>query len=142
MNRNRHGAALALTVLLLAMMMTMVGALLFPAVMDRRLSRNAVRIHQALAAAESGTEVVVAGWGRTDAQLAAGTGAGARATWSFDGTLATGWYRGQVRRLNDRLFLIVAEGFSSDSVARQRVGLLVLADTASVVSRAGWVRLP
>lgn len=136
MSRKRDGAALALTVLLLAMMTTMVAAVLFPAVVDRRLSHNAMRIRQALAAAESGAEVAVGGWGRAEAQLAPG------ATWSFDGTLTTGWYRGRVERLNGRLFLIVAEGFSRDSIARQRVGLLVLADTASEVSHAGWVRLP
>jgi hypothetical protein len=56
----------------------------------------------------------------------------------FNGTTAGGaWYRGEVRRLNDMLFLIRSEGFSSDSFARQQLGLIARLRPIEISIRAG-----
>jgi hypothetical protein len=36
-----------------------------------------------------------------------------------------GWYRSSIKRLNNELFMIMSEGFSQDSTARQRVAIMV-----------------
>jgi hypothetical protein len=47
-----------------------------------------------------------------------------------------GWYRGSVRRLNQELFLVESEGFSWDSTARQRVGVVVRLKPIEIVMTA------
>jgi hypothetical protein len=89
---------------------------------------STLRLQEALAAAEGGTQLQVALWDPSRLNtLAAGDSVG------FGGSLpAGGWYRGAIRRLNDLLFLVRAEGFSRDSGARQEVGLLVRLEPVEV----------
>jgi len=97
------------------------------AVQEIKLSDNTVALEQALAAAEGGADLVALGWGADECALVVGDSL-ARA-----GALGPGggWYRASVRRLNETLFLVRAEGFSADSAARREVGLLVrLRDSA------------
>ncbi|NIM52564.1 MAG: hypothetical protein GTN62_08120 [Gemmatimonadales bacterium] len=117
-----RGVALPSAVVALVVIGALVGAGLFIAMQEQRLGRNTISLQQAQGAAEEGAALQVADWNAgAHSQLGIGD------TSSFEGRLAdgTGWYRGEVRRLSDWLFLVQSEGFSRGSRARRRMGLLV-----------------
>jgi hypothetical protein len=110
----------------------LVAAAFFVGRQEQLLGRNTIRLQQAFAAAEAGAELQAATW---DPQVLNRLAEGD--TLGFSGTLpGSGWYRGAVLRLNPLLFLIRSEGFSPDSTARQRVGLLVRLRPVEVDVRA------
>ncbi len=89
---------------------------------EQQLGRSAIKREHARAAAQEGVVAQLPVWKVSGYnRLAAGSSA-AFSGWAGDGT---GWYRGTVRRLNDLLFLVQGEGFSADSQALSRTGLLV-----------------
>lgn len=118
---NRRGIALPMAIFALVIVGVLVAAAFFVGRQEQLVGRNTIRLQQAFAAAEAGAQAQAAAWDPTALnRLPAGD------TVPFAGMLpGSGWYRGTVRRLNTLLFLIQSEGFSPDSTARQRVGLLV-----------------
>ena len=133
---DERGMVLPLALLVLSVMGVVAGAVWVQAVRDQQLTRAATSLEQAFAAAEAGVVVTVASGAAADTTLPIGGERG------FAGRLGVGggWYRGGVVRLNRALFLIHAEGFSPDSLARQHVGLLVKLDgeAASGVRRLAF----
>ena len=119
--RNARGIALPLAIFALVIVGVMVAASFFIGRQEQLVGRNTVRLQQAFAAAEAGAQLSVASWDPNQLNaLTIGDSA------AFGGVLAeSGWYRGQVRRLNTLMYLVRSEGFSRDSTARQQVGLLV-----------------
>lgn len=118
---NSRGVALPLAIFALVVIGVLVGASFYIGRQEQSVGRNTVRLQQAFAAAEGGMQTRLANWDPpTLNALAIGDSA------AFGGSIAgSGWYRGNVRRLNDLLFLLRSEGFSTDSTARQHLGLLV-----------------
>lgn len=119
--RKERGIALAITVLALLVMSALAAAVFGFALQEQRLGLNDLKVQRALAAAEAALRMQLASWNRDlYNRLVVGQSV------EFGGGLprSTGWYRGSVRRVSRRLFLLRAEGFSADSVARQHIGLL------------------
>jgi hypothetical protein len=99
----------------------LVGASFFIGRQEQAVGRNTVRAQQAFSAAEAGVHLQVAAW---DPIVYNSMAVGGEV--AFAGTLTGNeWYRGSVRRLNELLYLVRSEGFSSDSASRQQVGMLV-----------------
>ncbi len=88
---------------------------------EQRVGRNSLQAQRAFMAAEGGAGDFMANWDTSATHLAVGD------SLTFGGWLAgnVGWYRGSVLRINGPLYLVRAEGFSRDSLARQQVGALV-----------------
>lgn len=120
--RNERGVALAISIFALVVIGGLVAGAFFMGMQEQRVGRNTIRFQQALAAAEEGANREVANWDPTVINLIA---VGDSVLINGNVTGAGGWYRGNIRRLNDELFLVRSEGFSADSVARQHVGMLV-----------------
>lgn len=118
---SNRGIALPLAVFALVVVGAMVAGSFFIGMQEQRVGRNTVMLQQAFAAAEAGAQQTAAEW---DPGVYNGLAYGGSV--NIDGTVGTsGWYRGEVRRLNELLFLVRSEGFSADSTARQQVGLLL-----------------
>lgn len=115
-----RGIALPLAVFALVIVGALVAGAFFIGRQEQAVGRNTVKLQQAFAAAEAGAQGTVANW-NIDVYNALTNGG----TMAIGGNLANGWYRGDIRRLNDQIFLVRSEGFSRDSTARQQVGLLV-----------------
>jgi hypothetical protein len=120
--RNKHGIALPMAIFALVIIGALVAGSFFIGMQEQRVGRNTVKQQQAFAAAEAGAQIEVANW---DASAINTMPIGSTATLGGTLTGGSGWYRGDVRRLNTLLFLVRSEGFSADSTARQQVGLLV-----------------
>lgn len=119
--QSSRGVALPMAIFALVVIGVLVGASFYIGRQEQAVGRNTVRQQQAFAAAEGGMQLELANWDPpTRNALAVGDSA------SFGGSVTgSGWYRGNVRRLNDLLFLLRSEGFSADSTARQHLGMLV-----------------
>lgn len=118
---NTRGVALPMAIFALVVIGVLVGASFFIGRQEQSVGRNTVRLQQAFTAAEGGMQLQVANW---DPIAYNGLAVGDSAT--YGGTLpGSGWYRGSVRRLNKLLYLVRSEGFSTDSTARQQLGMLV-----------------
>jgi hypothetical protein len=115
-----RGVALPLAIFALVIVGAMVAGAFFIGRQEQAVGRNSVKLQQAFAAAEAGAQTTVAAW---DIDVYNVLTAGGSV--NINGTVGNGWYRGDVRRLNEELFLVRSEGFSSDNTARQQVGLLV-----------------
>lgn len=118
---NTRGVALPIAIFALVVIGVLVGASFFIGRQEQSVGRNTVRLQQAFGAAEAGMQLQAANWMATGAnQMPVG------GSISFGGSLSgSGWYRGDVRRLNDLLFLVRSEGFSTDSNSRQQLGMLL-----------------
>lgn len=119
---NRRGIALPLAIFALVVVGGMVAGTFFVGMQEQRIGRNSVKIQQAFQAAETGAQLQAVGWNAmANNQMAVGS------TTAFAGQLAnnTGWYRGDLTRLSDLLYLVRSEGFSRDSSSRSQVGLLL-----------------
>lgn len=121
-NQNERGIALPIAIFALVIIGALVAGAFFIGFQEQKVGRNSVKVQQAFAAAEAGAQGQTAAWvpGAMNSMAVGSTAA-------FAGVLTakSGWYRGDVRRLNGQLFLIRSEGFSADSSARQQVGMLV-----------------
>jgi hypothetical protein len=118
---NERGFALALAIMALVVIGALVAGAFFVGMQEQRVGRNTIGMQQAASAAEEGAQITLADWDRDVYNwMAPGSDT------SIGGVLAgnTGWYRGSVVRLDSLMYLIESEGFSPDSTARQRVGLL------------------
>lgn len=115
-----RGVALPLAIFALVVVGAMVAGAFFIGRQEHAVGRNSLKLQQAFAAAEAGAHTTVADW---DIDVYNTLTAGA--SLNFQQTIASGWYRGTLRRLNKELFLVRSEGFSPDSTARQHVGLLI-----------------
>ncbi len=120
--RNNRGVALPLAIFALVIIGAMVAGSFFIGTQEQRIGRNTVGSQQAFQAAEYGAQLTAATW---NSQVMNAMAVGSTAT--IGGALSgnQGWYRGEVRRLNNMLFLVRSEGFSADSMSRQQVGLLI-----------------
>lgn len=120
--RNERGIALGVAIFALVMIGALVSGALFVGVQEQQVGRNTLKLQQAFSAAEEGAHRILVNW-NTDTYNSLTTGASI----NFVDTLAdkTGWYRGTLRKLNDMMYLVDAEGFSADNRTRQRVGLFV-----------------
>lgn len=120
--RNERGVALAVAVFALVVIGGLVGGAFFLGMQEQRVGWNTMKHQQAFTAAQEGAQMEVATW-KVQAYNALTTGDSI----VFNGKLANsaGWYRGNVRRLNNSLFLVRTEGFSPDSQTRHHMGLLV-----------------
>jgi hypothetical protein len=117
---NSRGVALPLAIFALVVIGILVGASFYIGRQEQTVGRNTVRLQQAFSAADGGLQLQVANW---DPSLINTVAIGDSI--SFGGTVSGGWYRGTIRRLNTLLFLARSEGFSSDSTARQQLGMLL-----------------
>jgi len=124
MNRvlDNRGIALPMAIFALVIVGALVAGSFFVGMQEQQVGRNTVKLQQAFASAEYGAQLTVANWS-TDVYNALAVGG----TTTIGGSLSgqQGWYRGQVTRLNQQLFLVRSEGFSTDSATRQQVGMLV-----------------
>lgn len=120
--RNNRGVALPLAIFALVIIGAMVAGSFFVGTQEQRIGRNTVGSQQAFQAAEYGAQLAAATW---NSQVMNAMAIGSTTT--IGGVLSgnQGWYRGEVRRLNNMLFLVRSEGFSADSMSRQQVGLLI-----------------
>lgn len=118
---NERGFALALAIMALVVIGALVAGAFFVGMQEQRVGRNTIGMQQAAAAAEEGAQLTLADW---DPDTFNWMNPGSST--SIGGVLAgnTGWYRGHVIRLDSLMYIIESEGFSPDSNARQRVGLL------------------
>lgn len=118
---NSRGVALPMAIFALVVIGVLVGASFFIGRQEQAVGRNTVRLQQAFTAAEGGMQLELTNWNpQIYNSLAVGDSA------LFLGTIpGSGWYRGNVRRLNNLLFLVRSEGFSGDSTARQQTGMLL-----------------
>jgi hypothetical protein len=116
-----RGVALPLAIFALVVIGVLVGASFYIGRQEQSVGRNTVRLQQAFASAEGGLQLQVANWDPSVYNmLAVGDSV------AFGGDIAgSGWYRGNVRRLNNLLFLARSEGFSTDSTSRQQIGMLL-----------------
>lgn len=119
--RNEHGIALVVAIFAMVIIGALVASAFFIGMQETRVGRNTIRLQQALAAAEEGVTQRVALWNPSVTnRITIGD------SLAFSGTVSgnAGWYRGYVFRLDSMIYLVSAEGFSEDSTARQRVGML------------------
>jgi hypothetical protein len=118
---NSRGVALPMAIFALVVIGVLVGASFYIGRQEQAVGRNTVRLQQAFASAEGGLQLQVANWDPSIYNMmAVGDSA------AFGGTITgSGWYRGNVRRLNTLLFLARSEGFSTDSTSRQQIGMLL-----------------
>lgn len=121
--RNERGIALAVAIFALVVVGGLVSAAFFVAVQEQRVGQNTVKLQQAFGAADGGVQDIINGWSVTtyNTMLVGATLDIGRTALSGN----AGWYRGAIKRLNNELFLLEAEGFSGDSTARQKVGVIV-----------------
>lgn len=120
--RETRGIALPLAIFALVIIGALVAGAFFIGFQEQRVGRNTIKTQQAFAAAEAGAQAQVAAWVPANMNaMAIGS------TAVFAGTLtgSNAWYRGDVLRLNRLLYLVRSEGFSSDSTARQHIGMLL-----------------
>jgi hypothetical protein len=119
---NEQGFALAVSIFALVIVGALVAGAFFVGMQEQRVGRNSIKLSQALAAADAGAYTQIANWNALSYnQMAFGAKTSFGPTWLPN---SNGWYRGNIRRMNKLLFLIESEGFSRDSSARQRVGVL------------------
>lgn len=120
--KSERGIALAVAIFALVVVGGLVGGALFVGTQEQRIGRNALRQQEAFSAAEAAAQELVASW-NTQAfnQMPVG-GTVAEEGSAPDGR---GRYRRTVQRLNQMIFLVSAEGFSSDNSSRQKVGMLM-----------------
>lgn len=119
---SERGLALALAIFAVVVVGVIVAGALFVGTQENQLGRNSLRQQEAFHAAEAAVEELALAWDpATYNALAVGGSV------SADGRSGTGrgWYRRTVQRLNTMLFLVRADGFSRDSAARQRIGMLM-----------------
>ncbi len=142
--RSCSGLALPFAVVALATVGVLVAGAYAAAMIDRRMTRNMLRLEEARAAAETGIAVETASWSPSLGSLAVGDRA------ELVGVTARGRYRGHVRRLDTEIFLLRFEGISSDGLARQPTAVLLrtpsppafpAAVAALEVSLDGWVQV-
>jgi hypothetical protein len=121
--RSEKGIALVLAIFALVVVGGLVAGAFFVGMQEQTVGKNMVKQQQAFAAADGGAQALVANWSTGSYNnLSKGNSTTVNQTWLGDNS---GWYRGNVKRLNDMLFLVTSEGFSRDSQARQRVGAIV-----------------
>ncbi len=119
---SERGVALAVAIFALVVVGGLVGGALFVGTQEQRIGRNTLRQQEAFAAAEAAAQELAASW---NTQAFNQMPAGSTVTTQGRAPDGRGWYRRTVQRLNQMLFLVSAEGFSSDNSARQRVGMLM-----------------
>jgi len=121
---SRQGRGIALVTVLVAMVVMglLLSASLFLALHDRRAGEAGPRRLDAFLAAEAGLTRAATSW---DGSVFRGIDIGQSRQlfeWLSD---SSGWYRTTLRRTGETTYLIAIEGFNSDSVARQHLGILV-----------------
>jgi hypothetical protein len=118
---NERGVALVVSIFAMVVIGALVAAAFFVGMQEQRVGRNTIRLQQALAAAEEGVARRIAVWNPAVSNRIA---VGSKLAFSDTVSNGGGWYRGEVLRIDSMMFLVSAEGFSPDSSARQRVGML------------------
>ena len=121
---SRRGRGVALLMVLVAMVVVglLLSASLVLALHDRRAGEAGSGRLEAFLAAEAGLARAVSSW---NGSVFRGVDIGqARRLfeWLSD---SSGWYRTTLRRTGETTYLIAVEGFNSDTVARQHLGMLV-----------------
>ncbi len=118
---NERGFALVVAIFALVVVGALVAGAFFVGMQEQRLGRNAIMNQQAFQAAETGIEAELAEWNAVVYNAMAPGDVTPFGRWLPD---SSGWYRGRVRRMNDMVFFIEAEGFSRDSASRAHLGML------------------
>jgi hypothetical protein len=136
MKRGERGMALPLSMFVLVVMSTAVGAAFVVALLEQRLGRNMLYAVQAAAAADAGVAAALAGWDATGAIALAPGATAALPGGTLPGPAA---YALAFTRLNAELFLIRSEGTRLDAaggvLARREVrAILKLADSAGALT--------
>src|SRR5262245_11210747 len=99
--RNERGIALAVAIFALVVVGGIVSAAFFVGVQEQRVGRNTVKLAQAFAAAEAGSQIVINNWDVAVYNvLAAGATVNVGRAQLAN---SAGWYRGTVKRLNNEL---------------------------------------
>ena len=120
--RQGHGIALVTVLVAMVVMGLLLSASLFLALHDRRAGEAGHRRLDAFLAAEVGLTRAATSW---DGSVFRGIDIGQSRRlfeWLSD---SSGWYRTTLRRTGETTYLIAIEGFNSDTVARQHLGILV-----------------
>ncbi|MFQ5703385.1 MAG: hypothetical protein ACE5HT_05110 [Gemmatimonadales bacterium] len=130
--RLQRGAALALAVFALFVVGALVSITLLVGLTEHRIGRNLLRLRQSLAVAERGLVEPVRRWNTgVYNRLSIGDSI------AFAGqTAGSGGFRGSLTRMNELLFLVVAEGIGGPSAAGQRLGALVRIEPLDLRARA------
>ena len=119
---DERGIALLLTILGIVVIGALMSGFFMSAMLENRAGQNSRRMEQAFAAAEFGITETIATW-----NVGTWNALAANQTDSISGTSprGSGTYAGEVRRLNNELFLVDVTGQSSVGQARQRIGAFV-----------------
>lgn len=118
---SERGIALAVAIFALVVVGGLIAGSFFVAMLEQRVGRNTIRQQAAFNVAETASQDVVLNWDT-----------GTYNTLSVGGQVQTngtapdgGWYKRTVKRLGGMVFLVSAQGFSSDSTSRATVGYLL-----------------
>lgn len=137
--KDERGIALLLTILGIVVIGALISGFFMSAMLENRAGQNSRRVEQAFAAAEFGVTETIATW-----NVGTWNALAANQTDSISGTSpnGVGTYAGEVRRLNNEIFLVDVTGRSSVGQARQRIGAFVklrslLFDISAVLTTRG-----
>jgi hypothetical protein len=136
---DERGIALLLTILGIVVIGALMSGFFMSAMLENRAGQNSRRVEQAFAAAEFGVTETIASW-----NVGTWNALTPNQTDSIGGTSpnGSGTYTGQVRRLNNEMFLVDVTGQSAVGQARQRIGAFVklrslLFDISAVLTTRG-----
>ena len=118
---NERGIALAIAIFALVVIGGLVAGAMFVATQEQRVGRSTLRQRAAFDAAEAGVQEAALNWDPGYDSLQTGGRVAARGA----APDARGWYERSIQRLGRTVFLVRADGFDRDSMARSRVGLLL-----------------
>ena len=131
--RTQSGAALVLTIFALFVVGTLLSMTLLIGLTEHQIGRNFIQLKQSFSAAEWGLLEPARRWNpAVHNRLRIGE------TLAFSGRIGAGpgQFRADLTRMNELLFLILAEGSSGVGTGNQRLGALLQIDPLNFTARA------